>query len=258
MMKSLALILSAFAALSSPAVSQEIEPLRRGGISVVSEPTGAEVWIGDSLIGRTPLEMQGGEHDTLIVYHPSRWVWRASRTILAPPHPDRSSGVVRAELPRRIRVSSTPAGAALSVDGEPAGYTPIELRLSKSASLSFKRPDCADAEAVWDIEEDEGENVHVILQPISGRKAVQPVLRDQSGLRIPSAAVISTSAAALGVGIGAVALKLHADRRYEAYLATGDRAALEEAGKYDIYSGVGLALLQAGIGYLVYLLFNDD
>jgi len=257
-MKSLALIISAFAALSASAMSQEIEPVRRGGISVVSEPTGAEVWIGDSLIGRTPLEMQGGAHDTLIVYHPSRWVWRASRTVLAPPHPDRSSGVVRAELPRRIRVSSAPPGAALSVDGSPVGYTPIELRLSRSVTFSLKRTDFADAETTWCIEEDNGEVLHIMLQPLSGKTAVKAVVRDQSGLRIPSVAVISTSAFALGVGIGAVALKLHADRRYEAYLATGERAALEEARRCDIYSGVGLALLQAGIGYLVYLLFNDD
>lgn len=58
-------------------------------------------------------------------------------------------------------------------------------------------------------------------------------------------------------GIGAAYLKIAADSRQEAYLATGDPALASERRRLDTMAGVSLALAQAGIIVLSYLLITE-
>lgn len=62
----------------------------------------------------------------------------------------------------------------------------------------------------------------------------------------------------LGSGISSYLLKNKANDYYSEYVNTLNRDFLDKSKQYDVYSGVMLALMQAGLAYVVYLLFFDE
>jgi len=103
---------------------------RESAVCVESEPAGAAVWVGEEILGPTPLELpplNGGKvalrlslpgcTDKVVEYDPAQ-----------PP----AEGVLRVALEqpgtRGVRCESEPSGADVYVDGEFRGRTPLELR----------------------------------------------------------------------------------------------------------------------------------
>lgn len=62
----------------------------------------------------------------------------------------------------------------------------------------------------------------------------------------------------LGNGIGSYLLKNKANDYYTEYVNTLNRDFLDKSKRYDVYSGITLVLMQAGLAYSVYLLFFDE
>lgn len=180
--------------------AQDALPRVSDHISVVSEPSGAEVWTRDSLLGTTPLALPVAFADTLRVWYPSRDAWRAQRALLAPPFIPAREGVVMARFPRAIDLLASAPDAI-----------PPRGMLERDAPLSIPR------------------------------------------LAITGPAVIG-----LGAGIAAVVLKQKADRVYDSYLLSADPDLLSRTRRYDLAAGVALAVLEASVGYFVYLLFMQD
>ncbi len=101
-----------------------------GTALLTSEPSGARVAIGDRELGRTPLEAQvlasGETLQFSLSGHKDRQLELAvpAGTRVEPP-------VVELEpADGHVRVASRPAGAAVTVDGEYRGQTPLELALA--------------------------------------------------------------------------------------------------------------------------------
>ena len=57
--------------------AQEREAPVHGLVALASEPAGAEVYVGDSLIGRTPMRVMRSMLDSVRVWFPSRAAWGA-------------------------------------------------------------------------------------------------------------------------------------------------------------------------------------
>jgi hypothetical protein len=57
--------------------AQEREAPLRGMIALESDPAGAEVYVGDSLIGRTPLRVRRSMLDSIRAWFPARAAWGA-------------------------------------------------------------------------------------------------------------------------------------------------------------------------------------
>lgn len=177
-----------------PLAGQDREPMLTGMVELASEPAGAEVFEGDSLLGRTPMRVRRADLQDIAVWFPGRGAWNAQ--VLRPDTaaPSADVGVVLLRFSSRSLMTDMPVGVATEYRG---------------------------------------------------------------GFRLPPADILLPAGLGLAAGIAAVMLKQHADGLYDDYLRTGDASLLSQTEKYDIYAGVSLLLLQAGLGYFVYRLFDE-
>jgi hypothetical protein len=116
-------------------------PGRGGRVSITSTPSGAEVYIGDEMIGRTPLANASvplGEVQFRIVLDGYRE--RTVTTRLRPGNTETFNVRLQPDVPASggttgggrgtLTVTSTPEGAAVIVNGQLRGYAPVTLSLS--------------------------------------------------------------------------------------------------------------------------------
>jgi hypothetical protein len=192
--KMVRVVLVCCAVVAMRAEAQEREAPAVGLVELASEPSRAEVYVGDSLVGHTPMRLRGAMLDSVHVWFPSRGAWDAQVRRPDTAAPPADMGVVLLRFDARRMFEAVPAGRA-------------------------------------------------------------NVLGDE--LRIPSASVLIPAGLGLAAGVAAVVFKQHADGLYDDYLRSGDESLLSQTKKYDIYAGVSLALLQVGLGYLIYRLFDE-
>jgi len=76
------------------------------------------------------------------------------------------------------------------------------------------------------------------------------LLPRSNGLLIAGAATIAT-------GVAAVIFKQKADRAFDSYLESRNQAFLDRTHRFDTYSSIGLALMEAGTALLVFLLLAE-
>ena len=253
-MKQVLFYLFALCTVTSRLVAQHGDPVHSRWSVVETEPAGAEVWLADSLLGTSPLRVALKSSDTLLLYYPGRFAWNHERAELAPPYLDVNTGVNRVVFRRIVRVRSTPSGAAVFRDDSLLGMTPCNVDAQDAALLRLRKPGFKDAVGITETQP--GEAI-VLLEPLDAMAQVPEVSFGGSNVRSPSLRVLLTAAAGLAAGIGAAALKQHADAEYEEYRNSGNVAALDRTRRADTYAGICLAVLELSVGYLVYLLFND-
>lgn len=98
-------------------------------ITLQSDPPGATVWLGETILGRTPLALPStlSVPTTLRLSLPGC----ADTTLAYDPAKASAEGVLRVTMQRfddlAIRCESTPTGADVYVDGEFRGRTPVDL-----------------------------------------------------------------------------------------------------------------------------------
>ncbi len=180
--------------LTYTAAAQDREPPMSGLVNLASEPSGAEVFVGDSLLGKTPLRVRAAELDSITLWYPDRSAWNAQMLRAAKEGPNADQGVRLIRFSTRELFTGTPAGRAVV---------------------------------------------------------------ESQAIRLPSSDVLVPAGVGLLAGIAAVMLKQKADAIYDDYLLTGDDSLLSQTKKYDIYAGVSLAVLQLGLGYFIYRLFDE-
>lgn len=193
-MTGVALLCLCAAVFAMPLAGQDREPVHTGMVELASEPAGAEVFAGDSLLGRTPIRIRRAALPDIAVWFPGRDAWNAQ--VLRPDTaaPSADMGVTLLRFSPRSLMTTMPAGTATEYRG---------------------------------------------------------------GFRLPPTDILLPAGIALAAGVAAVMLKQRADGLYDDYLRTGDTSLLSQTEKYDIYAGVSLLLLQAGLGYFVYRLFDE-
>jgi hypothetical protein len=69
--------------------------------------------------------------------------------------------------------------------------------------------------------------------------------------------IVITSVISAGSGVLSFYFKKTANDKYDEYLATGNKDKFDETKKYDLYSGIFLALFQVGLAGLLYFLLID-
>jgi len=232
--------------------AQDIEPAFSPWVMVESEPRSAEVYRGDSLLGRTPLRVSRALADSLTVYYPGRAVWGARSKELRCPMPGEREGVVFVRFEARLRLRSVPHGAAVFRGDTLLGHTPLDVPRDSSL-LTLRAAGYSDVSLRADVVEDEAHIVTLHAEQSA------PMLEEWKGdISAPGLRVAVPAGLALIAGVASVMFKQHADGLYEDYLRKPDGALLSEVKKYDIYAGISLAIVQVGLGYLVYLLFVEQ
>ena len=145
-------------------------------VSVKSEPEGAEVLVAGAARGRTPLtiEMMAGSH-RVELRHPGYKPWVSDVQVQA--NVPLALGPVRLGLPDgRLAVTSTPAGASVSVGGAYRGRTPLEIDV---------RPDIA--QVVTAIRDGYEPGQREVSVASGGRAAIELALKPILGQVIVSA-----------------------------------------------------------------------
>lgn len=233
--------------------AQDIEPRESNFVRIESEPRGAEVYRGDTLLGSTPLRLLRAEAHDLVLYFPGRLVWNAQRAELGNDLLREHLGVTQVRFARMLQLRSLPYGAAVYRGDSLLGTTPLYIT-ADTAMLTLHMVGYESVEvSPMDFDEDA---VLLTLEALA-----PPGTPDFSvstdGMRFPRADILLPAGLSIAAGIAAVMLKQHADARYDEYIANRDEALLSEAKKYDIYAGLSLAVLQLGLGYFILRLFEE-
>jgi len=231
--------------------AQDIEPAFSPWVMVESEPRGAEVYRGDSLLGSTPLRVSRALADSLTLYVPGRAVWGAQSIEVRGPVPGEREGVVFVRFDARLRLRSVPHGAAVYRGDSLLGHTPLDVPRDSSV-LTLRVAGYDDVTVRVGEVEDEA---LIVTLPAMGRVSMLEEWRGD--IAAPTLRVAVPASLALIAGVASVMFKQHADGLYEDYLRKPEGALLSEVKKYDIYAGISLAIVQVGLGYLVYLLFVE-
>jgi formylglycine-generating enzyme required for sulfatase activity len=143
-------------------------------VSISSEPSGAEVRIGSEGRGRTPLEVEllAGSH-RVELQHPGYKPWVSDVQVQA--NTPLTLGPVRLGVPDgRLAVSSTPAGASVTVGGAYRGRTPVEIEVRPDIAqvVTVQRDGYQPARREVSVTSGERSAVAVTLEPILGQVVV--------------------------------------------------------------------------------------
>ncbi|MDT8324275.1 MAG: hypothetical protein RRA94_09195 [Bacteroidota bacterium] len=246
----LALLLCAAATVKA----QDIDPPMPGMLELESHPRGAEIFLGDSLLGSTPMRVRRSDAERLRVYYPARNAWNAQVRTLPSAMPGAGEGIVLPRFDRSILLRSLPHGARVFRGDTLLGVTPLRV----DAASGSLRVDALGYEGVdWDPASTTRSEYLLLLQPLGDGMRAGSVEYRGSGLRLPPVDVLLPAGAGLLAGVAAVIFKQKADAQYADYLATGEEELLSQTKKYDIYAGISLALLQLGLAYFIYRLFDE-
>ena len=134
-------------------------------VTVASQPAGAEILVDGTVMGVTPLDVEitAGQHDIELRLRGYN-AWQDSISVLA----DQPQVLLPVELTQadgRIELVTDPEGAAVSVNGEFRGQTPLILRLDpgRQHSLSLTKPGYESISQTLSVEADSGRRLALSL-----------------------------------------------------------------------------------------------
>jgi formylglycine-generating enzyme required for sulfatase activity len=143
-------------------------------VSVRSEPAGATVLVDGVEAGTTPaaLEIDSGEHE-LEVRLAGYNAW-SNRVLVAANQPQELPDIKLTLADGRVELASTPSEAAVSVDGEFRGRTPLSLRLSpgKQHRVTLTKPGYETAVRDLSVAADSGRRLAIDLAPQLGEISI--------------------------------------------------------------------------------------
>ena len=235
--------------------AQVPSPSTRTSIHIVSEPSGAHVFIHDTLAGVTPFDYPIAGTDSIVSYFPSRAAWNGQCVVLRGPFVSAEDGVVVVRFQSFITVNSIPPGALVRCRDSVFGVTPLVSSVLRVGDRIEVRKTGYHDETV-EIRSDTSVTL-VFLHQEAGLDGFRDLSVHESSHKSPSAIVWVASGIGLAAGVAAVVLKQHADGIYDEYTRTGDPSLRDKTHRYDIRAGISLGVMQASLAYLVYLLFTE-
>jgi formylglycine-generating enzyme required for sulfatase activity len=152
-------------------------------VTVSSSPAGAEILVDGQVVGTTPvdLELTAGQRDIELRLRGYN-AWQDSITVLAD-QPQVLPPVELTQADGRIELVTDPDAAAVSVNGEFRGQTPMTLRLDpgRQHSLSVTKPGYETVTRSLSVEADSGRQLELSLVAQIG---VIDVISEQVGAQI--------------------------------------------------------------------------
>jgi formylglycine-generating enzyme required for sulfatase activity len=134
-------------------------------VSLTTEPAGAEVRVDGETLGTTPLQMElvAGRHDVEVRLRGYN-AWRGN--VEVEPDVPQTLPVVRlVQADGQVQLVSTPSDAAVSVNGEFRGRTPLQLTLSpgREHRVTLTRPGYDTVTRTLSVAADSGRRVEIDL-----------------------------------------------------------------------------------------------
>jgi formylglycine-generating enzyme required for sulfatase activity len=134
-------------------------------VALSSQPSGAEVLVDGESMGTTPVELPlgAGEH-ALELRLRGYNAWRESITVIAD-QPETLPLVTLSQADGRIELVTDPEGAAVSVNGEFRGQTPLTLRLNPGREhvINVTKPGYEPVTETLSVAADSGRSLRLAL-----------------------------------------------------------------------------------------------
>ncbi len=149
-------------------------------VEITSEPAGATLMVDGEDRGPTPqtVELGAGEHELQLVQSGFR-TWSHRIEVVA--DEPRSLGPIELQpAAARLAVSSQPAGASVSVDGEYRGRTPVEVALAPDTRSTVRVARAGHRTVTREVRlaADERDSLAVTLTPIVGEVRISVTPED--------------------------------------------------------------------------------
>ena len=120
-------------------INAELVPKLLGGLTVESNPEGADVYLDGQLKGVTPLRLDKVKKGTILLEIKKHHYSTVKRTLVVKPSLGETTVDVHLESLRgSLVVKSIPGGATVFVDGKEKGVTPLRLDNVRKGNISIK------------------------------------------------------------------------------------------------------------------------
>jgi PEGA domain len=233
-----------------------------GTVSIITEPSGADLYIDSLFVGKSPLQsvaIAPGSH-TIRAFYPSVFAWNA---VVTHEPLDISGGEhleKRLDVGQVMRIQSDPPGGIVHSGGSVIGTTPlyahlprpgaVDLMIQKEGYDSLRIP-------LSDIKEG---FVRVQLSPKSGvGGAARPgdILVGNGAAATDHWLTYASGSGMIVSGVASAYLKDRANRNFESYLRTNNPADLSSTRTLDREAAAALIVSQISFALLAYFLLSE-
>lgn len=152
-------------------------------VSLSSRPAGAQVLVDGTAMATTPAELELGAGERLVELRLAGYnAWRDTVTVLAD-QPLSLPEVALVQADGRVELVTDPAGAAVSVNGEYQGATPLTLGLrpGRTHAITLTKPGYESETRELSVEADSGRRLEI---PLTAQLGVVEVVSDPPAAEI--------------------------------------------------------------------------
>ena len=152
-------------------------------VSLSSQPAGAQVLVDGTAMATTPAELELGAGERLVELRLAGYnAWRDTVTVLAD-QPLSLPEIALVQADGRVELVTDPAGAAVSVNGEYQGATPLTLGLrpGRTHAITLSKPGYESETRELSVEADSGRRLEI---PLMAQLGVVEVVSDPPAAEI--------------------------------------------------------------------------
>jgi hypothetical protein len=236
-------------------------PDSTGTVTILTEPSGADLFIDSMYVGKSPIlsiSLQRGGH-RIKAFYPSVFSWNATVTEEILQVADTGNLEKRLVLGTILKIQTDPPGGTVLYDGKSLGVTPLYVRgaSSLSGNLIIQKSGY-DSLTVTQNEINEG-YLRLRLRPVAGFGAsLSP--GDLRGPDIAATDHWPTYVSGLTMivsGVTSAYLKDQANREFDRYLVSKNPASLSTTNRLDRGATISLVISQISFVVLSYLLLSE-
>lgn len=231
-------------------------------VSIVTEPSGADVYIDSTFVGKSPLEsipVSSGSH-SIKAFYPSVLAWNAvvrrdSLEVLGGEKLQK-----KLTMGNVLTVQSDPSGGIVTYRRSVLGSTPLYLHFSSPAagSLLIRKPGFDSLRVP--LGEVNGGLIRVQLQAMSGSNGgihAGDVFQGDGRLASDHLLAYVSGATMLVSGITSAYLKDRANHKFDLYQQTYNPADLSSTRRFDHGAAATLIVSEISFAILAYLLLSE-
>lgn len=246
------LCITAVLLLPSLAVKCQIEPDDHSKATILSEPSGAEVVLGDSLLGTTPMIVDTAIVTRLHIIYPGRRHEGSVVKKIGRPFVSSQTGVIFVRFSREIMLQSVPVGSAIFIGDSLLGYTPQRIQVIVPMEVRVTYPGYESS--LVSMTDSTNDTLLVVLGSRRADSVSREIPRDSSS-RLPK---ILTAGALTALSAGVtVRLMRKSNELFKDFSASGNTQARQDAQQYRLLAMLSLFALEASFVCLTYFLFME-
>ncbi|MBM4159871.1 MAG: PEGA domain-containing protein [Ignavibacteria bacterium] len=231
-----------------------------GTLTLLSEPTGADVYVDTLYIGKTPLvalALREGSH-RIKLFYPSVFAWNSvtREDTVRIDAQGQTEKII--ELGSVLAIRSVPSGGTVTLQGTELGTTPLFFRSPTrlSGELLIQKEGFEPHRLQLGRQEDQ-----LLAVTLVQKAGVTPLndfsITDQKAISARTWPLYASGSAMIVSGVLSAYLKDQANREFDRYLQSRDPASLSTTRRLDRAAAISLVVSQVSFAVLSYLLLSD-